>query len=64
MSILLQPYKRVFDFSGRSRRKEYWLYILVFYVLMFGLCVTAVVLLGSDLITGITADTFIVDRRE
>ena len=35
MSILLQPYKRFFEFSGRSRRKEYWLYILVFYVMMF-----------------------------
>ncbi|WP_245514732.1 DUF805 domain-containing protein [Jiella endophytica] len=35
MSILLAPYRRYFEFSGRSRRKEYWLYILTFYVLMF-----------------------------
>ncbi|MBO0662990.1 DUF805 domain-containing protein [Jiella sp. MQZ9-1] len=30
MSVLLQPYKRYFEFSGRSRRLEYWLAQLTF----------------------------------
>ena len=25
---MLMPYRRYFDFSGRSRRKEYWLFVL------------------------------------
>lgn len=28
--IFLKPYKRYFDFSGRSTRKEYWLFALFF----------------------------------
>ena len=26
---MLMPYKRYFDFSGRSRRKEYWMFFLL-----------------------------------
>jgi uncharacterized membrane protein YhaH (DUF805 family) len=36
---MFMPLKRYVDFSGRSRRKEYWLYILFwtvcFYVIMY-----------------------------
>jgi len=28
MGYMLMPLKRIFDFSGRSRRKEFWLWIL------------------------------------
>lgn len=28
MEWMLMPYKRYFDFSGRSRRKEYWMFVL------------------------------------
>ena len=35
MSIILAPYRRYFNFSSRSRRKEYWLYMLFFYVVGF-----------------------------
>ncbi|MDE2597225.1 MAG: DUF805 domain-containing protein [Sphingomonadales bacterium] len=28
MEWMLLPYKRYFDFKGRSRRKEYWLFML------------------------------------
>jgi uncharacterized membrane protein YhaH (DUF805 family) len=28
MNYMLMPLKRFFDFSGRSRRKEYWLWVL------------------------------------
>ncbi|ORE89690.1 DUF805 domain-containing protein [Aurantimonas sp. 22II-16-19i] len=60
MSILLQPYQRFFDFSGRSRRKEYWLYILVFYVVMFVLAfVDAALGLGGSSQTALdTTDGF------
>ncbi|MDE2597226.1 MAG: DUF805 domain-containing protein [Sphingomonadales bacterium] len=29
MEWMLMPYKRYFDFSGRSRRKEYWMFYLL-----------------------------------
>ena len=32
MEWMLLPYKRYFDFSGRSRRKEYWMFFLLFVV--------------------------------
>jgi uncharacterized membrane protein YhaH (DUF805 family) len=28
MNYMLMPLKRYFDFSGRSRRKEYWMFVL------------------------------------
>lgn len=28
MEWMLMPYRRYADFSGRSRRKEYWMFIL------------------------------------
>ncbi len=34
MEFMLMPLKRYADFSGRSRRKEYWMFTL-FYVLVF-----------------------------
>ncbi|PEQ14272.1 hypothetical protein B2G71_01300 [Novosphingobium sp. PC22D] len=30
MEWMLMPYKRYFDFEGRSRRKEYWMFALLF----------------------------------
>lgn len=41
MEWMILPYTRYFDFSGRSRRKEYWMYTL-FTVLVF----TAIVAVG------------------
>jgi uncharacterized membrane protein YhaH (DUF805 family) len=35
MEYMFMPLKRYFDFSGRSRRKEYWFYLIFFYVVMF-----------------------------
>ena len=28
MEYMLMPFKRYFDFSGRSRRKEYWMFVV------------------------------------
>lgn len=33
MNWMLLPYRRYFDFAGRSRRREYWMFAL-FYVLV------------------------------
>lgn len=34
---MLMPYRRYADFSGRSRRKEYWMFIL-FFVIVYAIC--------------------------
>ena len=28
MNLMLQPYRKYFDFNGRARRSEYWLFVL------------------------------------
>jgi uncharacterized membrane protein YhaH (DUF805 family) len=37
MEWMLMPYKRYADFSGRSRRKEYWMFVL-FFVIVYAIC--------------------------
>lgn len=32
MDYMLMPFKRYFDFSGRSRRKEYWMFVLLYII--------------------------------
>ena len=39
MEYMLLPLKRCFDFSGRSRRKEYWMFVLF---LVIGQVVTSI----------------------
>lgn len=39
------PFKRYFDFEGRSRRKEYWMFALLYAILM----IAALVVLGFGL---------------
>ena len=39
MDYMLLPLKRCFDFSGRSRRKEYWMFVLF---LVIGQVVTSI----------------------
>ena len=31
---ILEPFRRAFDYSGRSRRREYWLYALLTFVVL------------------------------
>jgi len=57
MEWMLMPYRRYADFSGRSRRKEYWLFSL-FYVLvciLFGAIMVAGFVL-ADFDAGIQVD--------
>ena len=50
MGWMFLPYRRYFDFSGRSRRMEYWLFTLLFYgVLVAMAAYTAVGSLGAEL---------------
>jgi uncharacterized membrane protein YhaH (DUF805 family) len=37
MNYMFLPLMRYFDFSGRSRRKEYWFYALFYIVVLVGL---------------------------
>jgi uncharacterized membrane protein YhaH (DUF805 family) len=32
MNYMIMPLKRYFDFSGRSRRKEYWMFVLFIFI--------------------------------
>jgi uncharacterized membrane protein YhaH (DUF805 family) len=39
MDWMILPYKRYFDFSGRSRRKEYWMFTLLMVIVYIVLAV-------------------------
>ncbi len=41
MEYMLMPLKRYADFSGRSRRKEYWMFVLFQLLLIFGMFILA-----------------------
>lgn len=43
MNWMILPYQRAFDFQGRSRRMEYWMYTLLQVLILFAL-VTIVLL--------------------
>ena len=34
--IMFEPLRKYAEFSGRARRKEYWLYTLLYIIVMFG----------------------------
>lgn len=48
MNWMLLPYARYFEFAGRSRRKEYWMFQL-FIVLVYFAMMAAMVLAGGGL---------------
>ncbi len=39
MNWMLLPYRRYADFSGRSRRREYWMFLLFYILVYIGLSV-------------------------
>lgn len=54
MEWMLMPYRRYADFSGRSRRKEYWMFML-FVVIVYAVCfafIAAGGLFSTDPTTG------------
>ncbi len=65
MEWMLMPLKRYAEFSGRSRRKEYWMFFLFNMIVLFGLAIVGGILgaftpsatgemgLGSGLVIGL-----------
>lgn len=46
MEWMVMPLKRYADFSGRSRRKEYWMFVLLQLIIIFGISIVGVVFGG------------------
>jgi uncharacterized membrane protein YhaH (DUF805 family) len=55
MEWMIMPYKRYADFSGRSRRKEYWMFYLLFIIVYFVL--GALMAMGAPSIDPMTGET-------
>jgi uncharacterized membrane protein YhaH (DUF805 family) len=51
LHLLIQPFKQIWCFQGRSTRKEYWVFS-IFWGIFFGL----VLELGADFVTNTAAD--------
>lgn len=45
---MLKPYKRYFDFKGRSSRSEYWLFFLFYTLAIIGTIIVDVLLFGAQ----------------
>lgn len=50
MEWMLMPLKRYADFNGRSRRKEYWMFTLMNFII--GMVLYALMFMGMDYTTG------------
>ena len=48
MEWMLMPYRRYADFSGRSRRKEYWMFVLLTFIVTM-VCVGLMIAGGMSL---------------
>lgn len=55
LALMFQPFRRMFDFRGRARRKEYWLFVLLQLVV-----VVAALVLGFRLLPDENLDDGIV----
>lgn len=47
MDWMLMPYRRYFDFSGRSRRMEFWMFQLLIFIVYVVVMIVATVLGGG-----------------
>lgn len=52
MNILLRPWQHYFDFSGRSRRTEYFLFYICWYAAMALAVMLAIAIVGNDVESG------------
>ncbi len=48
IALMLQPFRSMFDFRGRSRRREYWLFVLLQLVIFLVAFVLGFSLLPED----------------
>ncbi|MEE4452534.1 DUF805 domain-containing protein [Novosphingobium resinovorum] len=63
IAVCLEPYRRYADFSGRTSRRDFWLYQLgyVLFLCMLGLCdAAASAVIGEDLAEGVFVTAFFV----
>ena len=49
MNWMILPYRRYFDFGGRSRRKEYWLFFLFWVLLAVAMAIGVFVMIAGRL---------------
>jgi len=54
MEWMLLPYRRYFDFSGRSRRKEYWMFYL--FIVIVYLLLSIIMGMGTPTIDPVTGE--------
>ncbi len=52
MDWMLMPLRRYADFSGRSRRMEYWMWVLFQFLIYLGVIVLMMIIGGGALMTG------------
>lgn len=52
MEYMLMPLRRYADFNGRSRRKEFWMFMLFLLIVYFVLAIVIGGLIGSAAMTG------------
>ncbi len=52
MEWMLMPLRRYADFSGRSRRKEYWMFVLLQLIIYAVVGLIATMMVGADSATG------------
>ena len=53
MDYMLMPFRRYFDFSGRSRRKEYWMFVLFIFIAVVVLSLLEAALGMGDMVGGL-----------
>jgi len=58
MEWMLMPLKRYADFSGRSRRKEFWMFML--FILIVYIAIIALSVIGGEAVAGILGIVLIV----
>jgi uncharacterized membrane protein YhaH (DUF805 family) len=52
MEMMIEPLRRYADFNGRSRRQEYWLFMvfkLMIYTVIWGFLIAGIVSMGADI---------------
>jgi len=57
MNAFVVVWKNSFNFSGRARRKEYWMFMLFHIIILFVLAILGSVLMGEDSMLGLVPYT-------
>ncbi|HEX8644702.1 MAG TPA: DUF805 domain-containing protein [Allosphingosinicella sp.] len=55
MNVLTRPWRHIFDYKGRSTRREFWLFVFLFYVVLIGLGIV-LALIGTAAGASLEAD--------